>query len=164
MWLLKALTYSAIFAVVYSWLVVWIIERREKKYGQGTLMFSDAFLAGSLTLFSVFISNMLVFVTWPRSAASFNVFLVTALAGFCLYRESVYKLDAKRIERRLRAEVRLLNIYISKDPSNTAYYGRLCDVYAKLGDKRSALEAARMAFKLEPTVRNRLRVEQLQER
>ncbi|OGR78847.1 MAG: hypothetical protein A2X32_08340 [Elusimicrobia bacterium GWC2_64_44] len=163
MWFLKVLAYCTAFALVYSWIVVWIIERREKKYGQGTIMFSDAFLAGSLTLFCVLISNLLVFVMWPTSAASFNVFLVTLLAGFCLYRESVYQLDAKKIRHRLRAEARLVNIYISKDPANAAYYGRLCDIYAKLGEKAPALEAARMANKLEPTARNRVRIQQLQE-
>jgi len=163
MWLLKALAYSTVFALVYSWVVVWIIERREKKYGQGTILFSDAFLAGSVTLVFVYLANILVFVMWPRSAATFNVFLVTALAGFCLYRESVYQLDAKKIRHRLLAEVRLVNIYICKDPANAAYYGRLCDIYAKLGEKGPALEAARMANKLEPTTRNRLRIQQLQE-
>ena len=68
-----------------------------------------------------------------------------------------------RDRHRLRAEIRLINIYISKDPSNTAYYGRLCDVYAKLGEKKNALEAARMAYKLEPTARNKVRIEQLEE-
>ena len=163
MWLLKALAYSTVFALVYSWVVVWIIERREKKYGQGTIMFSDAFLTGSVTLIFVYLSNILVFVMWPGSAATFNVFLVTALAGFCLYRESVYQFNAKKIQPRLRAEVRLVNIYISKDPANAAYYGRLCDIHAKLGEKALALEAARMANKLEPTARNRVRIEQLLE-
>jgi hypothetical protein len=164
MWLLKALAYSTVFAIVYSWVVVWIIERREKKYGQGTSQFSDAFLTGSFTLITVYLSNILVFFMWPTSAASFNVLLITVLAAFCLYRESVYQLDAKKIRRRLFAEARLVNIYISKDPSNAAYYGRLCDIYAKLGEKAPALEAARMANKLEPTARNRVRIEQLQER
>jgi len=40
MWFLKVLAYCTAFALVYSWIVVWIIERREKKYGQGTIMFS----------------------------------------------------------------------------------------------------------------------------
>lgn len=163
MWLIKALAYSTVFAILFSWVVVWVIERREKKYGLGTVQFSDAFLAGSVTLVFVYLANTLVFALWPLSALRFNVFLVTALAGFCLYKESAYQLDARKIRHRLRAEIRLVNIYISKDPSNTAYYGRLCDIYAKLGEKGNALEAARMACKLEPTARNRLRVEQLEE-
>lgn len=161
--LLQALAYSTLFALAYSWVLVWILERREKKYGQGALSFSDAFLAGSVSLFLVYISNFAVLMLRPASAGSFNVLLVTALAGFCLYKESTYKLQEKRIAHRRRAEVRLLNIYISKDPANAAYFGRLSDLHSKLGEKDRALEAARMAEKLEPTERNRWRIKQLNE-
>lgn len=159
--LLQALAYSTLFALAYSWVLVWILERREKKYGQGALSFSDAFLTGSVSLFLVYISNFTVLMMRPSSAGSFNVLLVTALAGFCFYKESTYKLQQKRIAHRWRAEVRLLNIYISKDPANAAYFGRLSDLYARLGEKDRALEAARMAEKLEPTERNRWRLKQL---
>lgn len=161
--ILQALVYSTFFALAYSWVLVWILERREKKYGQGALSFSDAFLAGSVTLVLVYLSNLFVFIIWPRSAASFNVLLVTLLAGFCFYKESAYKLQQKRIAHRWRAEVRLLNIYISKDPANAAYFGRLSDLHCKLGEKDRALEAARMAERLEPTERNRWRIKQLNE-
>lgn len=161
--ILQALVYSTVFALAYSWVLVWILERREKKYGQGALSFSDAFLAGSVTLVLVYLSNLFVFIIWPRSAASFNVLLITALAGFCFYKESSYKLQQKRIAHRWRAEVRLLNIYISKDPANAAYFGRLSDLHCKLGEKERALEAARMAEKLEPSERNRWRIKQLTE-
>ncbi|MDA8132259.1 MAG: hypothetical protein M0011_12210 [Elusimicrobia bacterium] len=163
MWLLKALAWSTGFALVYSWVVVWILERREKKYGQGETAFSDTFLSGSVTLIFVYLANITVFAMRPDSALSFNILLVTGLAGFCLYRESLYKLDARKIKHRLLAEVRLVNIYISKDPSNAAYYGRLCDIYIKLGERREALEAARMAARLEPTERNRWKIKQLEE-
>lgn len=159
--ILQALAYATLFALAYSWVLVWILERREKKYGQGALSFSDAFLTGSVSLFLVYISNFAVLIMRPSSAGSFNVLLVTALAGFCLYKESTYKLQQKRIAHRWRAEVRLLNIYISKDPANAAYFGRLSDLHARLGEKDRALETARMAEKLEPTERNRWRIKQL---
>ncbi len=162
--LIQILVYATVFALLYSWVLVWILERREKVYGQGALSFSDAFLAGSVTLILVYLANIMVLAMWPRSALSFNVGLVTALAGFCLYKESTYKLEARRIERRRRAEVRLLNIYIAKDPSNAAYYTTLSRLYERLGEKEQALEAAKMALKLEPTARNRCRIEELEGR
>jgi cytochrome c-type biogenesis protein CcmH/NrfG len=64
---------------------------------------------------------------------------------------------------RRRAEIRLLQIYIAKDPANAAYFGRLGQLYEKLGEKAQALEAARMAEKLEPTERNRCRIKHLEE-
>jgi cytochrome c-type biogenesis protein CcmH/NrfG len=68
----------------------------------------------------------------------------------------------RRIEHRRRAEIRLLETHISKDPSNAAYFGRVSELYEVLGKKEQALEAARMAEKLEPTARNRYRVEALE--
>lgn len=161
--LFQALAYCAVFAAAYAWVLVWILERREKKYGQGETAFSDAFLAGALALISVYLSNLAVLLLWPRSAAAFNVLLVTLLAGFCLYRESVYKLERKRAERRRRAEIRLLNVHIAHDPANAAWFGRLAELYDRLGEKKRALEAAAMAEKLEPTERNRWRLKRLKE-
>lgn len=161
--ILQVLAYSAAFALAYAWVLVWVLERRDKKYRQGDAAFSDTFLAGSITLVLTFLSNVLVLLAWPLSAATYNVGLVTALAGFCLYRESLYKLEAKKIEHRRRAELRLLRIYIARDPANAAYFTRLSVLHERLGEKKDALEAALMAEKLEPTERNRWRIKQLRE-
>ncbi|MDA8130651.1 MAG: tetratricopeptide repeat protein [Elusimicrobia bacterium] len=161
--LLQALVFSAVFSLVYAWVVVWILERREKKYGQGLPNFTDAFIAGAFSLIFAYLSNIIVIMRWPESTARFNVLLITVLAGFCLYRESMYKLAQKKADHRRRAEIRLLQIHISKDPANAAYFCRLAEVYERLGEKDQALEAARMAAKLEPTERNRCKIKQLDE-
>lgn len=158
---LGILAFNGLFAVAFSWALVWAIERREKKYGLAGPSLSDAFLAGALSLFFSFLGGVSVMFLWPRLYSTFVVGACTALAGYCLYRESLYKLERRRIDHRLRAEVRLINIHISKDPSNAAYYHRLTDLYEKLGDARQALQAAEMALKLEPTVRNHLRADHL---
>lgn len=159
---LAVLSFNALFAVAFAWTLVWVIERREKKYGLSGPALSDAFLAGALALFFAFLGGVAAMVLWPRHYGTFVVGAATALSGFCLYRESLYKLERRRVTHRLRAEVRLLNMHISKDPSNAAYYVRLAELGEKLGDRPTAAGAAAMAFKLEPTVRNRLRLEQLQ--
>ncbi len=163
MTLFDILLYCTVFSLAYSWVLVWILERREKKYGQGALSFTDAFLSGAVTLVLVYASSLGLLTRSYRAGITYDVALLTALAGFCLYRESLYRLRAKRMRHRRLAEIRLLNAHIAKDPSNAVYYERLSEVFERLGETGEALEAARMAAKLDPAVRNQWRVRQLEE-
>jgi len=161
--LLWVVLYCTAFALLWAWGLVWILERKEKKYLQGSLSFTDAFLAGSFFLIVIYISNIVVLVRWQRFGIFYNIALVTALAGFMLYKETEYKTRAAMRNRRLRAEVRLLEFHLKKDASNAAYYERLSEIYEQLGEKRAALETARLGAKLEPTMRNSWRVKHLEE-
>lgn len=161
--LIGAILYAGAFAAAYAWALTWILERRESKYGQGTLHSADALGAGLYVFAFVFFSNLLIVATKPAYAGLYAGALITALAGFCLYKESVYKMRARRVKRRRRAEVRLLEKYISRDPGNASYYERLSEVHENLGDKKEALKAARMAAELEPTVGNHWRVKELED-
>ncbi|MCM2267325.1 MAG: hypothetical protein NDI60_06045 [Elusimicrobiales bacterium] len=160
--LLGIILYCTVFALAWAWGLVWILERREKKYLQGSLSFTDAFLAGSFFLVFVYISNIVVLVRWPRYAFVYDILLTTALAGFMLYKESRYRALAALRTRRQHAEVRLLELHLKKDPGNASYYERLSEVHEKLGNREQALETARMAAKLEPTVRNTWRLKNLE--
>lgn len=161
--LLKILSYALIFSVACSGTVVWILERREKKYGLGGISMSDAFLAAAAFLIFVYLSTLVVLLRWPGYGGTFSVLVITALAGFCLYRESIYKLQQRKLDHRDQAEVRLMLTHIAKDPGNSAYFMRLSELYEKLGNKKQAIEAAEMVFKLEPTERNRFRLKHLEE-
>jgi hypothetical protein len=161
--LVWVVVYCTVFSLLWAWGLVWILERKEKKYLQGSLSFTDAFLAGSFFLVAVYISNLVVLVRWQRFGIFYNIALVTALAGFMLYRETGYKAMAAMRKRRLRAEVRLLEFHLKKDASNAAYYERLSELYEELGERRAALETARLGAKLEPTMRNSWRVKHLEE-
>lgn len=162
--MLGVLVYCTVFALLWAGGLVWVLERKEKKYLLGGLSFTDAFLAGSFFLIVVYVSNIVVILRWPRFAFFYDIALVTGLAGFGLYRETGYKARAALHSRRLRAEVRLLEHHVSRDPSNAAYLERLSELYEALGDPKQALEAARLAARLEPTVRNSWRVKHLEER
>ncbi|MEW5907128.1 MAG: hypothetical protein AB1734_10180 [Elusimicrobiota bacterium] len=161
--LIGTIFYAGAFAAAYAWALTWILERRDRKYGQGAVSSADSLAAGLYVFAFVFFSNLLIVSTKPAHAGLYAGALITALAGFCLYRESVYKLRAKRVNHRRLAEVRLLRIHIARDPGNASYYERLSEVYENLGDKKEALETARMAAKLEPTVRNHWRLKHLEE-
>jgi cytochrome c-type biogenesis protein CcmH/NrfG len=160
--LIGTIFYAGAFAAAYAWALAWILERRDRKYGQGAVHSADALGAGLYVFAFVFFSNLLIVSTKPAYAALYAGALITALAGFCLYRESVYKMRARRVDHRRRAEVRLLEHHIAKDPGNASYYERLSEVYENLGDKKKALETARMAAKMDPTVRNHWRLKSLE--
>ncbi len=156
--------YCVVFALAYAWALVWILERKEKRYGQGSFSFTDAFLAAALTGMMVYFTNTIAIMAWPGSALFYDLVLLAGLGAFGLYRETSYKTRAARVSRRQRAEARLLERHIKNDPANAAYFERLSEVYEKLGEKEKALAAARMAARLDPAVRNTWRVKMLEEK
>jgi len=162
--MLGIIIYCTVFTLAYAWALVWILERKEEKYRQGSISFTDVFIVVAFVVIFVYLSNIVVLIRWTRSAYLYDLFLITGLAGFGVYRETMYKARAAKVRHRQRAEVRLLESHIAKDPSNAAYFERLSEVYEKLGEKESALAAAKMAAKLDPAVRNDWRVKQLEEK
>jgi tetratricopeptide (TPR) repeat protein len=130
---------------------------------ESDISFSDAFLAGAFALIFVYLSNIIVILRWPRSAFFYDLILVTGLAGFGLYRETLHKTLAALRWKRLRDEALALELNITRDPENGAYYERLSEVYEKLKRPDKAIEAARLGLKLEPSVRNTLRVKHLEQ-
>jgi hypothetical protein len=162
--LLWIIVYATVFSLALTWGLVWILERKERTYHQGAVMFTDAFLAGSLFLIIVYLTTIVALLRYPAAAALFyQVLLVTGLAGFGVYKETKYRAGAHGKWRRVHAEIRLMELHLKKDAANAAYHERLSELYEGLGRKREALESARMAAKLEPTVRNSWRVKHLEE-
>lgn len=159
--LLAVLIYGLLFSLLYAWAVVWLLERRDRRYRQGAGSFTDAFLPGSFVLIFVYISNIVVLVRWPSSAVMFDLALLGGLAAFAAYREILYKTRAGSASRKLRAEARLLERYMKKDPGNAALYERASEIYEELGERGLAVEAARVAAELDPTVRNSWRFREL---
>ena len=162
--ILGIIIYCTVFTLVYAWALVWILERKEKKYRQGSISFTDAFMVGAFVLIFVYFSNIVVLMRWTRSAFIYDIALITGLAAFGVIRETSYKARAGKVNRRLRAEARLMEGYLAKDPVNAAYFERLSEVREKLGEKEKALAAARRAAELDPIVKNTWRVKQLEEK
>lgn len=162
MGLLAIIIYCTVFCLAYAWTLVWILERKEKKYGQGAVSFTDGFVIGSFVVIFVYLSNIVVLIRWGGSAFLYDVALVAALAGFGVYKESRYKLRAAKVAHRRRAEARLLEHHLKKDPANAACYERLSEVYEKLGENGRAAAAARRAVEIAPDTRNAWRLKQLE--
>lgn len=155
--------YCTVYAVAWTGALIWILERRERKYRQGDHSFTDAFIIGSMALIFVYFSNIVVLIRWPRAALGYGVLLATALSGFGLYRETIYRARAGAAQDRVNAEIRELAAQVQRDPSNPVWFERLSELYEKMGQKERALEAARRAAALDPGVRNAWRLKHLEE-
>ncbi|MHB0995909.1 MAG: hypothetical protein ACYC2I_06020 [Elusimicrobiales bacterium] len=161
--LLAVLVYGLLFALVYAWAVVWLLERRDRRFRQGAASFTDAFLPGAFVLIFVYIANIVVLVHWPSSAVMFDLTLLGGLAAFAAYRELLYRTHHRAGNKKLRAEARLLERHMKRDPGNAALFERASEVYEELGERALAVEAARIAAELDPTVRNSWRFRELLE-
>jgi len=88
--------YCAVFALAYAWGLVWILERKEKRYGLGTGSYTDAFLSAAFVSVFVYFSNVVALLKWPRSAPAYDLALLAVLAAFGLRREKSYRARAKK--------------------------------------------------------------------
>ena len=161
--LFAVILYCTLFAVGYAWAVAWIMERRDKKYRQGNTSFTDAFMIGAIVLLVVYISNIIVLLRWPSSALMYDLVLLAGLGAFSGFRELLYRGRDTQSRRKLKAEARLLERYLKKDPGNAALFERASVIYEELGERELAIEAARAAAELDPTVRNSWRFRELLE-
>lgn len=85
----------AAFAFAYAGAVIWILERRDKKYRLGSTSFMDAFPAGAAVVLAVFLSTLLLLLKNPKAAALYAALLAAGLAFFILRREAAYRSRAK---------------------------------------------------------------------
>ena len=159
--LFGVIIYGTLFAVGYAWAVAWILERKDRKYRQGATSFTDAFIVGTFVLLFVYITNIIVLVRWPSSAINYDLVLLAALAAFSAYKELLYRGGDNSLRKRLRAEARLLERYMKNDPGNAALFERASEIYEELGEREKAIESARAAATLDPTVRNSWRFREL---
>ncbi|MEI7528805.1 MAG: hypothetical protein WCK76_07665 [Elusimicrobiota bacterium] len=157
------IVFCTLFSLAYAWALISIIERETQKYGRGLVSFADTFLAGIFALGFVYLSDLAVMFLKPGLALYYNVFLLTLLLGFALYKESGHKLREVLRNKKLRAEMRVLGERAAGDPSNAAYFERASEILEKLGELDNAAAAARRAVNLGPTVRNMMRLKHIEE-
>ena len=103
---LGIIIFCAVFALAYAWALVWILERREKKYRQGSNSYTDAFIAAAFVITFVYFSNMVALMRWPRSALFYDLALLAVLAAFGVYRETAYRKSASKTSQPLHGKSR----------------------------------------------------------
>ncbi len=125
--------------------------------------FPHAFLAGSVTFTLAYLLNRLAFPARPKATALANLAL---LAGILLYpyiRKKLRRLRPKLAKPHpLQAEAAALERLFVQDPLNAFCLEKLSELYEEMGEHDKALAAAIQAARLDPTMKNKWRAEDLE--
>lgn len=123
------------------------------------------FLAGTLIFVAVYGADRAFFKADAAAAALANVLAVAVLLALPWFKKKA-KVVRQRDPRHqhLRAEVAALERMLQRDPLNAFCHERLSELHEQCARPDLALQAARAAAELDPTVKNRLRVEELEAR
>jgi tetratricopeptide (TPR) repeat protein len=163
--------FSAVFSVAFAAGVVWLLEKKAGHARKEVPPLAFTFMAGAFSFTLLYFLNRYFFPRGPWAAALANISL---LAGLLLYPE--LKRRAARLKKekfrmpakipkpklyRLEGEINALRAMLARDPQNAFCHERLSEIYELEEDYAQSLEEARAALKLEPTERNRLRLEDL---
>jgi tetratricopeptide (TPR) repeat protein len=166
------------FGMAVAWAALWTLKKLGAAHRK-KIHPPAGFLAGALIFTSVYGLNRLAFPAWPKAVPVIDLVL---LAGILVIPEVKRKLgrpgpkskpklkpklrtQPKPVDletQRLRIEAKALERMLEIDPLNAFCFERLSEIYEKTGEYARALEAAREAAKLDPTVKNRLRAEELE--
>lgn len=169
-----------------AWAVVRAIRKYHTAHGK-TLDLPAEFLPGALALaFTYALTRVtLAYSAWATAAA--DLLLLGASLGFPelqrrrrqrvrggkaarsgraahLGRLAAAAAALSPAERQLSIEIAALQNMLKIDPKNTFCHEKLSELYEKLGKLDLALGAARAAAAQDPTVANRCRVEELEEK
>ena len=148
--------------MAFSSAVLWLLGKRARASRRKTTPFAYAFLAGSFTLSLVYIINRLAFPLWPAATSVFNLALLAGMFGSRALRKKLRRRRPKTAKKHpLHAEAAALEEMLTQDPLNAFCHEKLSEIYEKMGENDKALLAAREAAKLDPTMKNRWRVEDL---
>ena len=149
-------------AMAFSSAVLWLLGKRARASRRKTTPFAYAFLAGSFTFSLVYIINRLAFPLWPAATSVFNLALLAGMFGSRALRKKLRRRRPKTAKKHpLHAEAAALEEMLTQDPLNAFCHEKLSEIYEKMGENDKALLAAREAAKLDPTMKNRWRVEDL---
>jgi cytochrome c-type biogenesis protein CcmH/NrfG len=137
-----------------------------------TIHLPSGFLAGSVLFIVVYALNRLLFPFSPAAAAITDLGMLTGILAFPWAGKKVRRAKKKIRRVRMKAapphplqpEADALERMLAQDPLNTFCHERLSELYEKMGRFDRALKAAQEAVRLDPTVKNRWRVEEIEGR
>jgi hypothetical protein len=121
------------------------------------------FMVGALIFGFVYGVNRLAFPAFPKAAPLLNLALLACILLFPELKKKLRRPRPKYVHKNyhLGVEAMALQRMLEIDPLNAYCFERLSEIYEKMGKPDRALHAAREAYKLEPTVKNGSRVEEL---
>lgn len=158
-----AILFCFLSGLAFSGAALRVLGRKAKVRHRGKASFPDAFLAGSVTFTLVYILNRLAFPARPKATAAANLLLLAGILLFPLVRKKLRRLKPRLVKKHpLQDEAAALERMFERDPLNAFCLEKLSELYEKMGEHDKALEAARRAAGLDPTVKNKWRAEDLE--
>ncbi len=158
--------FCSLSGLAFSGAALWVLGRKAKVSSRAKARFPDAFLAGSVTFTLVYLLNRLAFPARPKATAALNLALLAAI--FFLPplirkgRKMLRRLRPKAVKMNPRqSEIEALSRMFRQDPLNAFCHEKLSEIYGETGEYGKALAAAYEAAKLDPSVKNKSRIEDL---
>jgi len=163
---LGVILFCSFSGMAFSGAVVWLLGRKARASRRRKAHFPHAFLAGSVTFTLVYFMNRLIFPVRPRAAAAVNLALLAAVLVFPVLLKRVRKkILGRRPEAAKRhpryAEAAALEELFRQDPLNAFCPEKLSEIYEEMGEHDKALAAAEQAARLDPSVKNKWRADDM---
>lgn len=159
--------FCSLSGMAFSGAAVWVLGRKARALRRRKAHFPHAFLAGSVAFTLAYFMNRLAFPARPKLTAALNL---AALAAVFLLPLLIKKARKKLRRRRPKAvndnprqaEIEALRRMFSQDPLNAFCLEKLSEIYEEMGQHDKALAAASEAAKLDPTMKNKWRAEDME--
>lgn len=163
---LGVILFCSLSGAAYSWAALWLLGRKAKASRRRKAHFPHAFFAGSVTFTLVYFINRLCFPARPEATAVLNLALLAAVFIVPVVVKRVRKKILRRRPKAAKkhpryAEAAALERMFSQDPLNAFCPEKLSEIYEEMGEYDKALAAAEQAAKLDPSVKNKWRAEDL---
>lgn len=160
---LGVIVFCTLSAMVFSGAVLWLVGRKAGASRRKNARFPYAFLAGSVTFSLVYILNRLAFPLHPKTTGILNLALLSVIPAIPLLRKKARRLLRRKKTKRhhRQPEAAALEQMLKRDPLNAFCLEQLSEIYQEMGEHDRALEAACKALKLDPTIKNQWRVDDL---
>lgn len=158
--------FCSLSGIAFSGAALWLLGRKAKVSRRRKAHFPHAFFAGSVTFTLVYFINRLVFPVRPKATAFFNLVLLAAVFIVPVIikrsRKEFLRRRPKAVKKHpLYAEAAALEQMFSRDPLNAFCPEKLSEIYEEMGEPDKALAAAEQAVKLDPSVKNKWRADDL---
>ncbi len=158
--------FCSLSGLAFSGAALWLLGRKAKISRRRKAHFPHAFFAGSVTFTLVYFMNRLAFPPRPKATAFFNLALLAAVFAIPVL---IKRLRKKLLRRRPKAakkhpryaEAAALERMFAQDPLNAFCPEKLSEIYEEMGEHDKALAAAEQAARLDPSVKNKWRAEDL---
>ncbi len=151
-------------SVAGAWLVMWMLERRERTYHLGSVNPAMGLFWGALTFTGMFSLMWYTTARSPALALASAALANAALAAFLILKERSYRRERDENTSLLRDEILRCELMLRRELDNPVWCEKLSDLHEQSGNIRAAAEYCKRACEIAPTRENLWRRDELKSR